>query len=176
MSLDAAPSDDMLRQMAAERMAQRNGVSAGPDSPLRSKGERERPPATRRHKKLQIDTYRLEHDEQCALFRWIDANAPAMPDLAKAFAIPNGGLRTLRTASMLKAEGVKPGIPDVMLLVPRDGYHGLMIEMKRPTGTLSPSQIDWQFAFSKDGYRVKLATTWEMARDHILEYLGLPRS
>lgn len=59
-----------------------------------------------------------EHGEQAAWFAWVAANVGTMPDLAKAFAIPNGGLRDAKTASMMKAEGVRSGIPDVLLPKP----------------------------------------------------------
>lgn len=170
MSLDAAPSDDTLRQMADERTRKRNGVDLGPASPLHPTQA-----VTRKTRRTEIDTRDSEHEEQKALFTWLNDTAPAMPDLAKAFAIPNGGYRNIRTAGRLKAEGVKPGIPDVMLLVAREHYHGLMIEMKKPGGVLSPSQADWHYTFVKDGFKVAIATTWEMARDHILEYLNLQR-
>lgn len=52
------------------------------------------------------------------------------------FAIPNGGHRSKRTATILKATGVVPGIPD--LHVPA---WALWIEMKRQKGgRLSPEQ------------------------------------
>jgi hypothetical protein len=171
MSLDAYQGDDAIMRMHAERTRKLNGVELGPDSPMRASQR-----AARKNRRTELDTRDFEHIEQCALFQWLNDNAAATPDLAKAFAIPNGGYRNVRTAGRLKAEGVKPGIPDVMLLVARGDYHGLMIEMKRPGGVLSPSQADWHYTFAKDGYRVVLATTWEMARDHILEYLALSRS
>lgn len=181
MTLDACPSDDALLELQAQRLGKAAAVALGPDSPLRSKRAGGRPSmpdsqsATRAIRKTQLATHRLEHDEQVALFQWLDTHAATMPDLAKAFAIPNGGYRTPRTAGRMKAEGVRPGIPDVFLLVPRGAFHGLMVEMKLPGKPLSPSQADWHFAFAKDGYHVVLATTWEMARDRILEYLALPK-
>jgi hypothetical protein len=171
MSLDAYQGDDAIMKLHAERTGKRNGVELGPSSPLRPTQA-----VTRSTRRTELDTRNDEHTEQCALFQWINDNAAAMPDLAKAFAIPNGGYRNVRTAGRLKAEGVRPGIPDVMLLVARGQYHGLMIEMKRPGGVLSPSQADWHYAFTKDGFKVAIATTWEMARDHILEYLALPKA
>jgi hypothetical protein len=171
MSLDACPSDDALRAMAEVRQKKVNGVTVGPDWPLRQTQA-----ATRKNRRTQLDARDFEHIEQSALFDWLNDNAAAMPDLAKAFAIPNGGYRNIKTAGRLKAEGVKPGIPDVMLLVARGQYYGLMIEMKRPSGTLSPMQADWHYTFTKDGFKVAIATTWEMARDHILQYLALATS
>jgi hypothetical protein len=153
--------------MKGER-ERRNGVALGPDSPLRATKTAER--ATRKALKVSRD---YEHDEQVALFVWLDRYTARVPDFAKAFAVPNGGFRHIRTAGRLKAEGVKPGIPDVLILVARCGFLGLMIEMKRPGGSLSPSQADWQFTFTKDGFKVVLATTWQQAREHICTYFEL---
>jgi len=38
------------------------------------------------------------------------------------FAIPNGGKRNRIEAAKLKRQGVKPGVPDIFLPAPRDGY------------------------------------------------------
>lgn len=48
-----------------------------------------------------------EHDQQVAVVEWYDLNG------IPVFAIPNGGIRHKRTAAMLKAEGVKAGVPDL---------------------------------------------------------------
>jgi hypothetical protein len=68
---------------------------------------------------------------QQALIEWVHWQRRTTPALGLLFAIPNGGARSLRTASRLKAEGVVPGIPDLCLPVARRGFHGLWIELKR---------------------------------------------
>ena len=161
MSLDAPKSDAELLALLAARTHDR-GTELGPATTT-----------TRTTRARQRTALRSEHDEQVLYFRWIDETVRVHPDLARAFAVPNGGYRHIATAMKLKAEGVKPGIPDIMLLVARDVYHGLMIEMKRPGGTLSPMQADWHCAFTQDGFRVVIATTWESARDHTLAYLAM---
>jgi hypothetical protein len=70
----------------------------------------------------------LEDLEQAALFERL---AWELPDVL-AFHIPNGGKRSPREATRLKAQGVKPGIPDICIPMARNGYHGLYIELKRP--------------------------------------------
>lgn len=50
------------------------------------------------------------------------------------FAVPNGGARNRITGAILKSEGVIPGVADMILLLPRGGYHALCIEMKTETG------------------------------------------
>lgn len=46
------------------------------------------------------------------------------------FHCPNGGSRNGIEAAKLKAMGVKPGIPDCLILDQRHGYSGLSIELK----------------------------------------------
>lgn len=113
-----------------------------------------------------------EHQEQCALFEWQAWMAKRIPELHLMHAIPNGGKRDIRTAAMLKAEGVKPGVPDIFLPLPRGGCHGLYIELKRRKGgTVSKEQASWMEALSAKGYRCAVCHGWEMARDEILDYL-----
>ena len=68
------------------------------------------------------------------------------------FAVPNGGARDAVTGARLKAEGVYPGVADLLLLVPANGFHGAAIEMKTPTGRLSASQKQWRDAVIHAGY------------------------
>lgn len=123
-----------------------------------------------------------------------------VPELAWIHAIPNGGLRDKRTAAMLKAEGVKRGIPDVFLPLPIWGivgsgqlpggefttfraitYAGLYVEMKRPDsergrkGRTSAEQnaaIDW---LRHSGYAVSVCLDWETAAREIQAYVEQSR-
>ena len=109
-----------------------------------------------------------EHQEQVMLFQWADW--ALRPNLL--YAIPNGGKRDIRTAAMLKAEGVKPGVPDICLPIPRGGKHGLYIELKRRKGgTVSKEQEAWIRALMGQGYMCAVCHGWEAARDEILRYL-----
>ena len=166
MSLDAAPPDDELRRIATERLHRRNGVELGPRSPLLDHRITKQPgPKSARS---------LEHLEQVAFFDWAESMLAEIPQLALLYAVPNGGKRSIAVAGKLKMEGVKPGVPDVVLPVARGTYHALYIEMKEPRGGITPAQADWQFSLSREGNRVVVCTTWEAARDHVLAYLHLP--
>lgn len=63
-----------------------------------------------------------EHEEQCTFVEWIETKK------RKFTAIPNGGTRHMGTAVKLKKEGVRPGLPDLLILV---NDHLVWIEMKR---------------------------------------------
>lgn len=63
-----------------------------------------------------------EHDEQVAFIQWLELTGYMFS------AIPNGGVRHIGQAMKLKAEGVRPGVPDVLVIVNR---MLVWIEMKR---------------------------------------------
>jgi hypothetical protein len=107
-----------------------------------------------------------------ALFRWADIARVRYPELALLHAIPNGGHRHIQVARKLKAEGVKHGVPDICLPVPRDDWHGLYIELKTVTGSVSKVQRDWLKSLQDQGYRVAICRGWEPARLFIEEYLA----
>lgn len=113
-----------------------------------------------------------EHAHQVALFAWRDRVLRQYPELAMLYAIPNGGHRSPRTAARLKSEGVRAGVPDVALDVPRGNWHGLRIELKRPgLHSVSPAQRKWIAALRQYGYRAEVCVGWDAARELIVTYL-----
>ena len=72
----------------------------------------------------------------------------------------------------MKAEGVVAGVPDVFLASPRQGFHGLYIEMKRRKGgSLESSQKDIIARLRQAGYRVEVCKGWLEAREVVENYL-----
>lgn len=112
-----------------------------------------------------------EHGHQAALFLWINENKAQYPLLTRLFAIPNGGLRNPATAGRLKAEGVKSGVPDVFLPVPRFPFHGCFIEMKVKKRKTFDNQDNWIEFLSNEGYRAVVCQSWEAARDELIRYI-----
>jgi len=127
-----------------------------------------------------------ESSQQKALFAWAALNCGQYPALAYMFAIPNGGLRDIRTASTLKAEGVRSGVCDIFLPWPlyhdpnawsECKYHGCFIEMKlekyrnRKNGGCSDEQIDFIEWAASAGYYCKVCYSWVEARDTLIKYL-----
>lgn len=111
-----------------------------------------------------------EHDDQKALIRWADMAYPEFR--GRLAAVPNGGQRNAIVAAKLKAEGVRRGFPDLMLLVPRHGFYGLFIEMKRETGgRLSPEQADWLEWLAAQGFMAVVCKGFQAAKDTITSYL-----
>ena len=83
-----------------------------------------------------------EHRIQCACVRWFNVQYPKLN--GRLFAVPNGGRRDATTAAKLKAEGVVPGVADLVLLISNRDYGALLIEMKTPKGRQSDSQKKWE--------------------------------
>jgi hypothetical protein len=67
-----------------------------------------------------------EHTEQVKVVQHVRA---FYPDVIIA-AIPNGGDRTVSERLKLNFEGVLAGMPDLCVLEPKNGFHGLFVEMK----------------------------------------------
>jgi hypothetical protein len=122
-----------------------------------------------------------EHDEQTALFEWMQFNLSRYPELSLAFAIPSGaklpysrdvnGHRFCRQANILKAEGLKAGVPDIFLPVSRGVFHGFFIEMKYGKNTTSILQKSFIQRLRAQGYCVLVTNSWQSAAMEIENYL-----
>ena len=112
-----------------------------------------------------------EHQEQAALMQMCRLHEKKYPGLELIHAIPNGGQRHIAVAAKLKAEGVKAGIPDIFLPVPRGNAHGLYVELKAKGGKVSDAQRDMLAALSKQGYACLVAYGWEQAWKEIEAYM-----
>lgn len=116
-----------------------------------------------------------EHGEQAALFCWAAQNHERFPQFRRClFAVPNGGRRDKLTGVQMQAEGVKKGVSDVMLLVPRGQYHGLCLEMKRANGgVVSDYQKEFGAAVTAEGYAFCVAYGWQQAKATLEWYMAL---
>lgn len=116
----------------------------------------------------------MEHDEQVGVIQWWAwaCKRWGLPEFS-LFAVPNGGLRHPATAGRLRAEGVRPGIHDLILAVPMRGQHGLFVEMKRTFGgRVSAEQKDVSAYLEGRNYRVRICRGAVQAIEAITEYLG----
>lgn len=116
-----------------------------------------------------------ESDEQESVFAWAEMVSKFVPDLQLLHHIPNGGFRMRATAARLKAEGVKPGVPDLCLPVPNEMFHGLYIEMKKRDHSNRPSKSQqwWIEKLQQKGYAVYVCYGADEAIYQICEYLGI---
>ncbi len=130
-----------------------------------------------------------EHQIQVGLFQWINLQMNVYPALKNAFAIPNGGSRNELEGGNLKEEGVRPGVLDVCLAYPSNGFHGLFIEHKSKKGKLSKNTIvksktgrykyiregqeTWFKRLSDAGYCCKVSRSINESVDIIKAYLEI---
>lgn len=126
----------------------------------------------------------LESEEQQKLFRWWYQlkGAKIIPAHYMMYRNHNTQFATMAQQGRMKAEGSKPGIPDVFLAIPKDVYGGCYIEMKSPThkpkrisskGGLSDIQIVVIQDLKKSGYRVEVCYSALEAQNIVLDYLQL---
>lgn len=121
-----------------------------------------------------------ESSEQRALIQWARFATAQHPELRLLHASANGGARHKATAGRLKAEGVRPGVPDMCLPVPRGNFGACYIELKRPRiagksrGRLSPEQLWWLGELQAVGNFAAVAYGWTEAREMLEAYLSAP--
>lgn len=113
-----------------------------------------------------------EHQEQSALIQWWGYQCKRFGIAEKLlYAIPNGGFRHPAIAGKLKAEGVRSGVPDLMLCAARAGHHGLYVEMKAIAKYPTPDQKDYHELLREAGYRVEVCRGAAEAQSTITSYL-----
>lgn len=97
-------------------------------------------------------------------------------DARLLFAIPNGGARNAVTGSILKAEGVRAGVPDLFLAMPnttRGGrYYGLFLEMKTWANKPTLAQREMMARFRAEGYDCRVAHSFDQAVKALTGYLN----
>lgn len=112
-----------------------------------------------------------EHNIQFAFFNAIRRS----PFAGYVWATPNGGYRNKITASNMRKEGQMPGVWDVFVAIPAQGYHGMFIEFKRPpqssaTKRLTEAQMDFGGRMESKGYRCEIHTSAGEAFEAVKRY------
>lgn len=138
-------------------MATRRGIDAGP-RPV----ERKR----RSHEESIMQRQFIKH--------WaILSRQYGVPEILLA-SIPNGGGRSGPVVgSILKAEGLRKGFPDLGLFLPRGIYGALFIEFKTATGRLSPEQEVYHEVLQKHGYMVRVCRSVRDCLSAVSDYMKL---
>ena len=121
----------------------------------------------------------LEHWEQVAYFNEIKRMAEHDPLYATIFAIPNGTPTSQTAGRYMVAEGVKAGVPDILVPLARVSPQGtvyscLFIEMKEPImgGELRDSQKNMISLLKHAGAAVAVCDNWRDAWAKTIEYVG----
>lgn len=87
------------------------------------------------------------------------------------FAIPNGARRDKVVGAILKKEGVRAGVPDLFLAVPRHCWHGVFIELKIQSGIVSDLQVEFIEALGSQMYGTAVCRSYESVIHTIESYL-----
>ncbi|WP_263147737.1 VRR-NUC domain-containing protein [Pseudomonas sp. RIT-PI-AD] len=129
--------------------------------------------------KRRVTGARIDYEgaEQAALFDWLRLLHPEAHALA--FHVPNGGHRHIKVAADLKRQGVKAGVPDIVLPMPRGGFHGLYIEFKaaKPNdAAVAPTQRAYLAALERQGYFATVCRGIDEAIQVIEAYLASGRT
>lgn len=111
--------------------------------------------------------------EQAALLSEIELRYPQVFELI--YHVPNGGHRHKLVAVKLKQQGVKAGIPDLVLPMARGGFFGLYIEFKATVepAPVSPSQAACIRRLNEQGYLAVVCRGHFDAMEQIRAYLRL---
>ena len=116
-----------------------------------------------------------EAQHQAAVVKW--SQQPSIrsqwPELALLFHIKNETTEGPKAVMIDRKMGVKKGVPDLHLPVPRGRYHGLYIEMKTETGHTSTEQDWWGEHLSAQGYAWHVCHGWQSAVSVLEWYLQL---
>lgn len=115
---------------------------------------------------------RSEITEQIALFNWAKRTERILPELALMYHVPNEGKRS--NGGILKAAGLKSGVPDICLPVANNGFHGLYIELKFGKNKATKAQEEYIAMLNVQGYKTAVCYGAEEAGEEILAYLTEP--
>ena len=107
---------------------------------------------------------------QSELFSKVSLFFPNLPDRL-LFAVPNGGSRHKIEAANMKRQGVKRGVADVILQIPKKGYASLCLEFKTSTGKQSAEQKEYQRQVEMAGSKYVIVRSVEQAIQVMQQYL-----
>lgn len=111
-----------------------------------------------------------EQIEQCRLFDWIRSR----PDIEPfAMHIANERETSAIEGSLLKRMGVKRGVSDVFIAIPKGEYHGFWLELKAGKGKPTDFQKKFMATMTTQGYMSVCVTGYESARLVIEQYMAL---
>jgi hypothetical protein len=121
---------------------------------------------------LHLGSRRLEESEQRALLRWAELVQVGECTLQEILVhVPNGGGRSKAEGGILKAMGVKAGIPDLLLPMRTSAYGAGWWELKVGNNKPTAEQLTWHTRLRSLGHYVQTYWHWHEAANDILRYL-----
>lgn len=108
--------------------------------------------------------------DQIRLFCWIRTREDLHPF---AYSIPNDRKASRIMGQILKYMGLKPGVSDICLSIPKGPFHGMYIELKFGKNKATQHQLDFIENMRSKGYHALFCVGYEAAKTAIEEYMGL---
>ena len=115
-------------------------------------------------------TAQPEAIEQAKVIAWARANENNYPYLWMLHSSLNGVKMTKAQAGRAIAQGMLSGVPDLFLPVPKNGYHGLFIEMKYGSNKVTENQEKFLQNAANVGYAVSVCYSANEAIKRIEDY------
>ena len=116
-----------------------------------------------------MKTTASETDEQIAVIEYCDVYGIPI------YHIANEGKRTHYTGNLLRRLGMRKGVPDLCIPLPRGKYHGFYIEMKSESGKVTKEQREWLKLLKNNGYATAICYGADEAINKISAYMRLER-
>ena len=120
--------------------------------------------------KLKRRNAQPEAIEQAKVIAWARANERNYPYLQLLHCSLNGVKMTKAQAGRAIAQGMLSGVPDLFLPVPKNGYHGLFIEMKYGSNKVTENQEKFLQNAANVGYAISVCYSANEAIKRIEDY------
>lgn len=149
-------------------------LSSNPDLISSEPAEENRPePPAAKAKRLALGNVPTEAQDQRAVMTWAAWNAAWHPELRYLFHVPNEGNRSDVGHAVAVAEGLRPGVPDLLLPAAKGGFIGLAIEMKRVDHSNHPTDDQWYWieGMRSNGWRVEVCYGFDETIAVLQDYL-----
>lgn len=118
----------------------------------------------------------LESAHQAQVIEWAKwaykANPARYPNLDLLHCSLNGVKLSQTQAKIAKGQGMLSGVPDLFLPVPKNGFHGLYIEMKSEKGRVTENQHWFLSKTDGLGYKSVVCYSAKEAISAIQAYYG----
>jgi hypothetical protein len=127
-----------------------------------------------------------ESDAQAAYFDWLAlikaTTSHGCFRLADfTFSVPNGTIlagttqERARYMQYLKRRGLKPGVSDIVIALPANGYHGAYLELKRDKkARASDAQVIWRDRMTSVGYYARICVGLDELKAETMNYFRKP--
>lgn len=113
----------------------------------------------------KIDESELEIHR--AVMQWVRLHKTISPYIIH---IPNEGKRTASYGMLLKELGMRAGVSDLFIAIPRHQYNGAWIELKTAKGRLSIKQLAFLNDMRAQGYHTVICRSVDDAIETIKWY------